>query len=303
MCEQQKNCGNWLASDEANSFKKISASCLGRGSLSIWQIFSQPRLAHSNAMNTLADFYQNLGLALSLLVIMTFMLAGLIKGVIGLGLPTVAMGLLGLAMAPSQAAALLIIPATLTNVWQLAFGGHLKGLIKRLWPMLLMIFLGTGVGTLSIGMAGGHWVVRGLGAALLLYALSGLLLPTLSINPRHERSLGPVCGLITGVITSATGVFVIPAVPYLQALGLNRDELVQALGLSFTVSTLALAAGLLWRGALGGGELSASLLALIPAVLGMLLGQWLRQRISAVLFKRVFFIGLGALGAHLLISG
>ncbi|MFJ5285098.1 sulfite exporter TauE/SafE family protein [Pseudomonas sp. NPDC088429] len=254
-------------------------------------------------MNTLTDFYQHLGLTLSLLVIATFILAGLIKGIIGLGLPTVAMGLLGLAMAPSQAAALLIIPATLTNLWQLAFGGHLKGLIKRLWPMLLMIFLGTAIGTLWIGMAGGHWVVRGLGAALFLYALSGLFLPTLSVNPRHEPWLGPVCGVITGVITSATGVFVIPAVPYLQALGLNRDELVQALGLSFTVSTLALAGGLLWRGALGGGELSASLLALIPAVLGMSLGQWLRQRISAVLFKRVFFIGLGALGAHLLISG
>ena len=78
-------------------------------------------------MNALADFYQNLGLALSLLVLFTFTMAGLVKGVIGLGLPTVAMGLLGLAMAPSQAAALLIIPATLTNVWQLAFGGHLKG--------------------------------------------------------------------------------------------------------------------------------------------------------------------------------
>ncbi|WP_077048011.1 sulfite exporter TauE/SafE family protein [Pseudomonas sp. KK4] len=254
-------------------------------------------------MNTLIDFYQNLGLALSLLVIATFLLAGTIKGVIGLGLPTLSMGLLGLAMAPSQAAALLIIPATLTNVWQLAFGGHLQGLVKRLWPMLLAIFIGTGAGTLWIGMAGGHWVVRGLGAALLLYALSGLLLPPLHVDGRQEGWLGPLCGLLTGIITSATGVFVIPAVPYLQALGLNKDELVQALGLSFTVSTLALAAGLLWRGALGGSELSASLLALIPAVLGMWLGQWLRQRISAVLFKRVFFIGLGLLGGHLLISG
>ena len=279
------------------------AFCIGRGSLSIWQIFSTLAKAHSSAMNTLLDFYQNLGLALSLLVLATFIMAGLIKGVIGLGLPTVAMGLLGLAMAPSQAAALLIIPATLTNVWQLAFGGHLRGLLKRLWPMLLMIFLGTGIGTGLIGMTGGHWVVRGLGAALLLYALSGLLLPTLQVNPRHEPWLGPVCGVVTGVITSATGVFVIPAVPYLQALGLNRDELVQALGLSFTVSTLALAGGLFWRGALGAAEMNASLLALVPALLGMWLGQWLRQRISAGLFKRVFFLGLGALGTHLLISG
>ena len=281
----------------------FSASCLKRGSLSIWQIFKRPRRAHHGPMNTLAPFYQHLGFALTLLVMATFLLAGTIKGVIGLGLPTIAMGLLGLAMAPSQAAALLIIPATLTNVWQLAFGGHLRGLIKRLWPMLLAIFIGTGAGTVWIGMAGGHWVVRGLGAALLLYALSGLFLPTLRAGARSEPWLGPLCGGLTGVITSATGVFVIPAVPYLQALGLSKDELVQALGLSFTVSTLALAGGLLWRGALGGGELSASLLALIPAVLGMWLGQSLRQRISAALFKRVFFIGLGVLGGHLLISG
>ncbi|WDH54133.1 sulfite exporter TauE/SafE family protein [Pseudomonas chlororaphis] len=254
-------------------------------------------------MNTSLAFYQNLGLLLSLLVIGTFVLAGMIKGVIGLGLPTIAMGLLGMAMAPTQAAALLIIPATLTNVWQLAFGGHLWTLLKRLGPMLLAIFIGTGLGSLWLGIDGGHWVVRALGAALLLYALSGLLLPTLRLRPRMESWLGPACGLVTGVITSATGVFVIPAVPYLQALGLHKDELVHALGLSFTVSTLALAAGLYWRGALGGGELSASLLALIPALLGMWLGQALRRRISAVLFKRVFFSGLGLLGTHLLING
>ena len=204
-------------------------------------------------MTTFLAFYQNLGPVLTLLVIGTFVLAGTVKGVIGLGLPTVAMGMLGLAMLPTQAAALLIIPSTVTNLWQLAFGGHLSALLKRLWPMLLLIFLGTGLGTLWLGMDGGHWVVRALGAALLVYALSGLFLPAFKLKPSTERWLGPLCGLITGVITSATGVFVIPAVPYLQALGLNRDQLVQALGLSFTVSTLALAAGLAWRGTLGGG--------------------------------------------------
>jgi len=254
-------------------------------------------------MNTFLAFYQNLGLPLTLLVIGTFLLAGTVKGIIGLGLPTIAMGMLGLAMLPAQAAALLIIPSTVTNLWQLAFGGHLSVLLRRLWPMLLLIFLGTGLGTVWLGMDGGQWVVRALGAALLVYALSGLFLPTFEVKAQTERWLGPVCGLVTGIITSATGVFVIPAVPYLQALGLNRDQLVQALGLSFTVSTLALAAGLAWRGTLGGGEISASLLALVPALLGMWLGQVVRQRISALLFKRVFFIGMALLGGHLLISG
>jgi uncharacterized membrane protein YfcA len=253
-------------------------------------------------MNTLFELYQHLGWTLSLLVICVFLMAGVVKGVIGLGLPTVAMGLLGMAMLPTQAAALLIIPATVTNVWQLAAGGQLQALIRRLWPMLLLIFLGTGLGTLWLGMGSDQSMSRVLGGVLALYALSGLFLPPLHVAPRYEVWLGPLCGLITGVVTSATGLFVIPAVPYLQALGLDRNQLVQALGLSFTVSTLALAAGLYWRGVLGGGEMGASVLALAPALLGMMLGQWLRHRISAVLFKRVFFVGMGLLGLHLLLG-
>ncbi|MCT8955021.1 sulfite exporter TauE/SafE family protein [Pseudomonas lundensis] len=254
-------------------------------------------------MNTLIEFYQTLGWALSLLVMLTFLMAGTVKGMIGLGLPTVAMGMLGLAIAPAQAAALLIIPSIVTNAWQLAVGGQLRGLIRRLWPMQLGIVCGTGFGMLWLGIDGGSGVVRALGAALLLYALSGLCLPTWRVAPVREPWLGPLCGVVTGVITSATGVFVIPAVPYLQALGLGKNQLVQALGLSFSVSTLALAAGLYGRGSLGGGELNASLLALMPAMLGMWIGQLLRQRVSATLFKRVFFVGMALLGAHLLISG
>ena len=254
-------------------------------------------------MNTLIAYYQHLGWALSLLVMMTFLLAGTVKGMIGLGLPTVAMGMLGLAIAPAQAAALLIIPSIVTNTWQLVAGGQLRELIKRLWSMQVCILLGTGLGVLWLSVDSGGWAVRALGAALLLYALVGLFLPALRVPASAERWAGPVCGLITGIITSATGVFVIPAVPYLQALSVNKNQLVQALGLSFSVSTLALAAGLYWRGALGGGELNASVLALLPAMLGMWLGQCLRQRISAALFKRVFFVGMAVLGAHLLISG
>ncbi|MEE4820158.1 sulfite exporter TauE/SafE family protein [Pseudomonas alliivorans] len=254
-------------------------------------------------MNTLFDTYQTLGVGLIALVFGTFLLAGTVKGVIGLGLPTVSMGLLGLAMLPAQAAALLIIPSIVTNFWQLATGGHLGGLIRRLWPMLATVFAGTLAGSFWLGMNGDHSMTQALGGALLLYTLSGLFLPMLKMAATTERWLGPLCGLLTGVITSATGVFVIPAVPYLQALGLERHQLVQALGLSFTVSTLALAIGLSSNNALGSSELGASLLALIPALLGMLIGQWLRERISAAVFKRTFFIGMALLGLHLLMKG
>ncbi|BBH48090.1 sulfite exporter TauE/SafE family protein [Pseudomonas sp. KU43P] len=254
-------------------------------------------------MTTLITFYQNIGPALTLLVIFTFLLAGAVKGVIGLGLPTIAMGLLGLAMSPTQAAALLIVPSTLTNLWQIANGGHLLALLRRLGPMLVMIFVGTLAGSAWLGIDSGPWAAHALGGALVVYALYGLVGPALRIAAHSEGWLGPLCGLVTGVVTAATGVFVIPAVPYLQSLGLGRDEMIQALGLSFTVSTVALAFGLAGQDALGGQALGASLLMLAPALLGMMAGQWLRQCISAALFKRCFFIGLALLGGHLMING
>jgi uncharacterized membrane protein YfcA len=72
-----------------------------------------------------------------------FLLAGFVKGVIGLGLPTVAIGVLGLMMTPAQAAAIMVAPALIANVWQAMTGKSLLPLLKRLWPMLAGICLGT----------------------------------------------------------------------------------------------------------------------------------------------------------------
>jgi uncharacterized membrane protein YfcA len=105
----------------------------------------------------------------------------------------------------------------------------------------------------------------------------------------------------TGLVTGATGVFVIPAVPYLQSLRLEKEDLIQALGLSFTVSTAALAIGLFREGALASptAQLTGSILALLPALAGMFIGQALRQAMSVETFRTVFFVGLLALGVYL----
>jgi uncharacterized protein len=87
-------------------------------------------------------------------------------------------------------------------------------------------------------------------------------------------------GLTTGVINGGTGVFTLPAVPYLQALGRSKDDLIQALGLSFTVSTIALAAGLARAEAFHLGNITWSALAVIPSLLGMWVGTTVRKRIE-----------------------
>ncbi|MDR6287866.1 hypothetical protein E9232_000365 [Inquilinus ginsengisoli] len=165
--------------------------------------------------------------------------------------------------------------------------------------MMAGICLGTwaGAGLLTGALAGRAAI--GLGAALVLYALIGLAGPRFAVPPRAERWLSPLVGAATGLVTGATGVFVIPAVPYLQALGLEKEDLIQALGLSFTVSTLALAAGLAQGGAFPLATAGTSLLALAPALLGMAAGQWLRLRVRPELFRRWFFLGLLALGLDL----
>ena len=228
----------------------------------------------------------------------SFMLAGFVKGVVGLGLPTVAMGLLSLAMAPVQAASLLIVPSMVTNIWQLAAGPALRALLRRLWPLLAACMAGTVAGGMLLPLDGGQWPLVLLGLALMAYALAGWFALRLHVAPQHEGWLGPVMGAATGLVTAATGVFVMPAVPYLQGLGLARDELVQALGLAFTASTIALAASLALQGQWSMGAAGASAWALAPALGGMLAGQWLRARISQNLFRKCFFAGLFALGLH-----
>ena len=192
-----------------------------------------------------------------LLTTTVFLLAGLVKGVVGLGLPTLAMALLALAMPPAQAAALLILPSLVTNVWQMRPWPTLAPMTRRLWPMQAGVVAGTLGGAWLLGAPAGAWAMQALGAALVVYGLWGLSGARVPQVPAGaERLLGPLVGAVTGLVTAATGVFVIPAVPY-----------VQTMGLSFTVSTVALAAGLMLNGQCSAAALSGSALMLLPAVL------------------------------------
>jgi uncharacterized membrane protein YfcA len=238
-----------------------------------------------------------------ILVALVFVLAGFTKGIIGLGLPTIAMGLLAIVLPPAEAAALLILPSLVTNVWQMLDGPHLGRLLRRLWPLNLGVCLGTWLGAALLADIGGRHGGVALGVALIAYAGSGLAALRLVVSPGAEPVLGPIAGAVTGAITAATGVFVIPAVPYLQAIGLQKDELVQALGLSFTVSTLALAAALAGVDAFVPGLVLPSLLALIVSLVGMRLGQAVRARLRPQAFRLCFFLGLAALGAYLAVRG
>jgi hypothetical protein len=232
-----------------------------------------------------------------------FVLAGFVKGVIGLGLPTVSIGLLGLLLTPAQAAAILVVPSLVTNIWQAAAGGGLLALTRRLWPMLAGICIGTFIGAALLPHDDNGRATVWLGLALVLYAAFGLIKGHFAVPRQAETWLGLLVGAATGAITVATGIFVMPGTPYIQSLEFDRDKLVQALGLSFTVSTVTLALALAYAGQVRTSLAWPSLVALAAALVGMGLGQLIRGKVKEETFRLCFFIGLLLLGAHLALRG
>lgn len=233
-------------------------------------------------------------------VVFVFAIAGMIKGTIGLGLPAVSMGLLSLVISPFQAATLLIIPSMVTNIWQLFAEGHVLKLIKRFWPLLVGIVVGS---IWSVFPTLGHGSFKSealLGGMLALYGIYGLCAKNMPNLATQEKWLSPIVGYLGGALTVATGVVVIPVVPYLQSLHLKRDDLVQSLGLAFTVSTICLAIYLYLNPVKDIPiDYKLSLIALVPALLGMWLGTKIRHRIPEQKFRKVFFAGLVIFGLYM----
>ncbi len=190
----------------------------------------------------------------------------------------------------------------MTNIWQLAVGRRCRALALRLWPMMVGIAVGSRMGSGFLIHASGGRASTALGVALIAYGMlsPGRWMP--AVPPRWERWLALPVGTVTGVVTGATGVFVIPAVPYIGALGLDKEDLVQALGLSFTMSTVALGVSLYGGGAVSSSVSAALVLALLPASIGMAIGQRLRRRIRAATFRCCFFLALSGLGGALVLK-
>ncbi len=231
---------------------------------------------------------------------LTFLLAGTVKGVIGLGLPTVSLAILTVALGLQPAMALLLVPSLVTNVWQAAVGGHLRMIIARTWPLLLLAAVTVWIGAGALTRVDVAWLSALLGLLVALYAAVSLAGFRLTISERRRVWAGPLVGAVNGVLTGMTGSFVFPGVLYLQAIGLPRDALIQAMGMLFTISTAALGIALAGRGLVSAEFGLVSSAAVLPALLGMVIGQRLRKAMSDALFRRVFFTALLALGLYII---
>jgi len=227
-----------------------------------------------------------------------FLLAGAIKGLVGLGLPTITIALTTLVMPLTEAIALIALPTIFTNIWQAAVGGRFRLIVRRHWPLIVPLAISLYVTMWLIGQKGPNWAFLVLGGVLIVYGGMGLLRIRPRLAPDLERPLAPVIGVTSGFVAGLVGVPIIPLMPYLQSLDIKPAEVVQTLGIVLCATSLTLTVSLLNFGLLDGPRAIVSGAAVLPALAGMWLGQRIRDRLSVEQFRLAVFGALLLMGLH-----
>jgi uncharacterized membrane protein YfcA len=231
-----------------------------------------------------------------------FLVAGTVKGLVGLGLPTITIALTSLVLPLTESIALIALPTVVTNVWQAAVGGRFRYIVRRHWPLIVPLVVALYLTMWLVGQKGPTWASVVLGLVLVVYGAMGLARLRLRLSPDLEKPLAPVIGVVSGFIAGLVGVPVIPLMPYLQALEIRPAELVQTLGIVLCATSLTLTASLLNFGLLDGPHALLSAAAMVPSMAGMWIGQRIRARLSIEQFRVAVFTALSLTGLYTVLS-
>lgn len=235
----------------------------------------------------------------ALVAFAAFLIAGLVKGVLGFGFPIIALVVLTLATSLLDALAVIVVPTLATNILQALSGVHLRDIVRRMWRYFLCAMLGIFATSFFIADVNVNILTALLGAILFVYSLSRLFDVQIAVRREHEVVLSLILGTGNGLITGFTGSFMVPSVLYMQSLGFGREMLVQAMGLFFALSTIMLAVSLGKNDLLSAAQLKLSLVALLPSFLGVFIGRYVRQQIDEAKFQNIFLVAVLLLGGYI----
>jgi len=235
-------------------------------------------------------------------VALTFLLAGIVKGLVGLGLSTISLTVLAITIGLQPAMALCLAPSFVTHAWQAVAGVHTLLLLVRLWRLILVavlaIWLGVGL-SFSIRM----WALMTLlGFSLIVYALISLGGVRMLLRKHELVWVDALAGLVIGVSSGLTGAFEVSSAGYLQTVGLPRNQLAHANAILCTVATLGLAISLSKHDLLTHELRVVSAGSVIPAVLGVILGKRLQKQVSVARLHLAFWVLSFVLGVYVLIQ-
>ncbi|GMQ90495.1 MAG: sulfite exporter TauE/SafE family protein [Gammaproteobacteria bacterium] len=215
-----------------------------------------------------------------------FFTAGTVKGVLGIGLPVVAIPLLAFVMPVPQAVALLPVAIVVSNIWQALHGGYFLPALRRFWPLILGLVVGTVAGAKLLASVDPRALYVVIGVIVMVFALTSFFSPRLRLPARGERWLGLAIGLASGVIGGMSTIYGPALIMFLIALRMPKDEFVGTIATFYVCAAVPLTLALGAFGVMGVGELIASALATLPLLAGMLCGQVLRARLNQEAFRK-----------------
>ena len=229
-------------------------------------------------------------------------LAGLIKGATGLGYATCALPFLVFAIGLRPAMALVLIPAMATNIAVALTAGHFTEIARRFAPLYVSMVPGIALGLgILVWLGSATIAVPVLGLAIIGYVALSLCRPNISLSSQAASLLQVPTGFANGILTGLTGSQVMPLFPYMMALDLDPNRLVQAINMAVLLASLLLAVGLLATKIMTTHLLVLSVLAIIPALLGAELGRRLRARIPPEKFRTCVLVVLLLMGLLLVV--
>lgn len=231
---------------------------------------------------------------------LTFLLAGLIKGAIGIGMPTAAISMLSQVIEPKTAIALVVIPTFVSNAWQMFRMGEIGRAFRDYWIfaiVLMSVLLATTSVTASISQ---ETLMLIIGTVVVGFALTSLFFSPPHLPEKFDKPAQAILGAIGGVLGGLTAVWAAPIVIYLVSRRTEKDEFIRATGLLITFGSVPLVIGFWSNGLFTPQVASISAFLVLPALIGFALGEAVRQKMPVASFSNTVQIVFLLMGLNII---
>lgn len=235
-------------------------------------------------------------------VVLIFLAGGMVKGLIGVGLPTVTLTLLSFVFDIKDSISIILIPVILTNLYQMLDGNSLKEIIGEVKFFLIGSFLFIFPGFYFLTILKSDTILAILALLLIINSFMSLMKYEIKLKNYKSKAIQLGIGSLTGITTGVTSIYTMPFIFLIQSLNYSKNKVIQLMGLSFFIFACMQLILFSSHGMLDFDKLSISLLACLPILAGVYFGTALRKKISENLFKTLFNIMLVVMGSLLILK-
>jgi uncharacterized membrane protein YfcA len=239
---------------------------------------------------------------LNLLVylLFVFIISGVIKGFLGIGMPTAAMGFLTLVFDPIEAIALLIIPIVTTNFLQFKNSKYRYETMINYWVLAISLVISALLTSLFITKISTSFLTLSIGITMLIMSLNELF--GFSVRISGAARIQVIVGALSGFLGGMSSIFSPLVTMFLIARGVDKERFISATGFLFLLGGLFLLFGLVINKVLEYYLILKSIYGLIFILFGFKIGEFLRKKVNLIFFQRAILIMFGVMGVRLIFN-